>query len=829
LKQARRLTPEEVINVCDPEEFDFETTEEVPALAGMIGQERATRAMEFGLRMNGTGYNIFMAGPPGTGKTTYAVNMAGLMAGKKPVPRDWVYVYNFDRPDQPQAISLRPGFGRLFVQYMSELVTDAAAEIAKVFESEHYEKERQELMLSLHRKGEEIFKEVEAQIRPYGFALSHGPTGFLTIPLDARGQPLSREDFEALPESYRKLLEERSRVVQQILSDGMRRVRAVERETREALRKLDRDLANAALEPLFRRVAEAFPKEPKVAAYLERVQADMVDRLHVFRTTEERKPPLPMFGPSPDERKETLQRYAVNLLVDHSQSRGAPVVVEANPTYYNLLGKVEFVGHMGGLTTNHTQIKAGALHRANGGYLILQAMDVLMSPGAWEALKRALKTSRLYIEALGAQAGFVPMRSMRPEPIPLDVKVILIGNPRLYHMLHQYDEDFDKLFKVRADFDVEMDRNPANLMGYASFISSHSRREALRHFDRTAVAKIIEFSSRLADDQRKLSTRFGEIVDILYEANAWAEASGMPVVNGDHVKQAIEEKIYRSNLMEEKIQEAIQRGRLLVDVSGRVVGQVNGLSVMGIGDHFFGRPSRITARIYMGEKGVVNIERETELSGRIHDKGLLTLIGYLGGRYAQNRPLTLSASITFEQLYSGVDGDSASSAELYALLSALAGLPIDQGIAVTGSINQYGQIQPIGGVNEKIEGFFAACKALGMTGRQGVVIPVQNVENLMLKDEVVEAVRDGRFHIWAISTVDEGLALLTGVPAGEPDEQGQYPPDTVHGRVHARLEELAQGLKAFGVRGAHAPGARRTYPEVEEPEPVPRDDGEAPW
>lgn len=805
------LTAAQVYHLCDPETLDFETTEQVPALTGMIGQERATRAVDFGLRMQGTGYNIYMAGVPGTGKTTYAVNMASKLSGRRPAPRDWVYVYNFDQPDQPQAISLPPGQGRRFQSLMADMVSDMAEEIVKAFESEEYEQQRQAVMNSLQTRGEEIFRELDAQLRPHSFTLRHSPTGYLTIPLDEDGQPMSREEFEALSAEKRAEFAEKNIVVKQLMNEGMRRVRSLERETREALRQLDKELTTYAVEPLVRRVADAFADHERINKFLKQVLDDIIRRRDSFRGEQEGARQAPVPGRRPTDPKAALRRYEVNLLVDNTNTRGAPVVVESNPTYHNLIGKVEYVGQMTGLSTDHTQVKAGSLHRANGGYLILQAKDVLINPGSWDVLKRSLTTGRLAIEPLGAQAQIIPTRSMRPEPIPLNVKVILIGNPLLYHLLHQHEEDFPKLFKVRADFDTEMDRNEQNILGYAGFISSLSRREGLRHFDRSGVARVIEYSSRLAGDKSKLSTRFNEVVEILYEANAWAEAGGTEVISRVHVAQAISERIYRSNRMEEKVQESINRGQILVDVTGKVVGQVNGLAVLGMGNYHFGKPSRITARIYMGERGVVNIERETEMSGKIHDKGLLTLTGYLGGHYAQDKPLSLSASLTFEQLYSGIDGDSASSAELYALLSALSGLPIDQGIAVTGSINQYGEIQPIGGVNEKIEGFHAICKNLGLTGKQGVAIPVQNVDNLMLSEEVVEDIEAGRFHVWALSSVDQGLELLTGVPAGEADEEGRYPPESVHGLVDLRLTNLAQGLQAFrrqrGGSGSGAPAS----------------------
>ncbi|MEW5899220.1 MAG: Lon protease family protein, partial [Bacillota bacterium] len=496
--------------------------------------------------------------------------------------------------------------------------------------------------------------------------------------------------------------------------------------------------------------------------------------------------------------RDIFNRYKVNLFVNNADTKGRPVIIESNPYYYNLFGKIEYRSVMGSLTTDFTMLKAGAVHRANGGYLILQAKDVLSDPLAWDALKKALKNRQTIIENIGEQYRIVPTASLRPEPIPVDVKVILIGSPYLYYLLYALDEDFQKFFKVRVDFDTEMPRTPENLKNYAAFAGSVCSREKLKHFDRAGLAELIEYGSRLCGDQNKLSTRFNEVVQIIYEAAAWAEAEGAAHVSAPHVRRAVEERVYRSSRLEEKIQEMIRQGKILVDTEGAVMGQVNGLSVVDIGDYSFGKPSRITAKTFMGQEGVVNIERETRMSGRLHTKGVLTLAGFLGDRFAQDKPLRLSARITFEQLYEGVDGDSASSTELYALLSALSGLPVKQGIAVTGSVNQNGEIQPIGGVTEKIEGFFAVCKIKGLTGEQGVIIPHQNVDNLMLKHEIIEAVQEGKFHIYAVRTVEEGISILTGAPAGIRGADGKYPENTVFYLVDKKLREYAEGLAGFG-------------------------------
>jgi len=597
------------------------------------------------------------------------------------------------------------------------------------------------------------------------------------------------------------------------------------------------------------RLKDKYRDQEGVRQYLDQVQQDVVEHLDDFRDDGEPEAQLPavllrqMRG-----RRDAFVRYRVNLLVDHSDTRGAPVVVEPNPTYYNLVGKVEYRGELGTLHTDFTMVKPGALHRANGGYLVLQARDVLTSPFAWDALKRTLKSGQIRTENIHEQYGLIPTASFRPEPIPSRVKVVLVGNPLIYYVLYTFDEDFRKLFKVRADFDTEMDRTPDTLNQYASVVASICHQRNLPHFDRSAVARVVDYSSRLAEDQTKLSARFNEVTEIIYEAAEWARHDGRSLVTAQHVSRALEEKIYRSNRIEEKIRELIARGSLLVDVEGATLGQVNGLAVLNLGDYAFGKPNRITARSFVGARGVVNIERETDLSGRIHSKGVMILGALLGGRYAQDKPLSLSATLTFEQLYDEVDGDSASVAEFFALLSELSGLPIDQGIAVTGSVNQKGEIQPVGGINQKVEGFYYVCKVKGLTGRQGVIVPHQNVPNLMLRDEVCRAITEGRFHVWAIRTIDEGIALLTGVPAGEPDARGRYPRGTVNELVDRRLRELAQRMRQYARppraraeddedRGARrrkeGPGEPPGPPEPPEPpeeppSPPPEDDRDRP-
>jgi len=797
------IVPHEKLRVaCDPSCFEFATTEEVAPLEGIVGQERAERAIKFGLHIQSQGYNIYMAGPPGTGKNTYARTITDEVAPERDVPDDWCYVYNFEQPDEPVALRLPAGYGAEFQSDIKELIDDLTQEIPKAFDSEDYDDRRSEVVRGFQERINELFSEMEDEARQEGFAIKRTSAGFVTIPI-RDGEALSQDEYNQLSEEEKEEYEEKRNDVQSAVSDTIRRAKALEKEAQQQIQQLEKNVALFAVNPLFERLEQKYSDYEAVLDHLGAIKQDVIDNLDDFKDGGDEQPmPFPFARRASED--DGFTRYRVNLLVDNGGLDGAPVIVESNPTFHNILGKVEYEGQFGNLVTDFTMIKPGALHRANGGFLILQARDVLMNFGTWDALKRMLRNQEICIENPGEQYRIIATQGLRPEPIPLTVKVLLIGEPYLYHLLYFYDPDFRKLFKIRADFDTEMARTDKHLDRYAAFISSVCKREGLKHFDKHAVARVVDYSTRITSDHEKLSTRFNEVTEVIYEANAWAELEGGDLVGAEHVAKAIEEKAYRSKRLEEKLLEMFERGKLLVDVEGSVTGQVNGLSVLDLGDYSFGKPSRITANVYMGKEGVVNIERETELSGSIHDKGLLILSGYLGRKYAQDKPLTLSASLTFEQLYEGVDGDSASSAELYALLSALADAPIRQDLAVTGSVNQKGEVQPIGGANEKIEGFYHVCKVRGITGTQGVLIPVQNVDNLMLKDEIVEAVRDGRFHIYAVRTIDEGIELLTGIPAGQPDENGEYPKDTIHYRVNAKLHEWTETMAALGGEGTSA-------------------------
>lgn len=788
---SQGLTAEKLRFTCDEHVFDFDTTETVPPLEVMIGQERAVKAVEFGLFTKNPGYNIFISGLVGTGKITYAETAVKKVAGNQEVPNDWCYVNNLETPGQPIALALPAGMGYSFKQDMQELVENLKTDIPKVFSSEDYEQAKSELVKQYQEQRSVMVEEFTQYAETQGISPQWSSTGFVGLPM-VDGKAVGPEDYQKLDKQQRDIIEKNMLAVHEKGMDVVRRVQLLERSVREQLKQLDIKIGLFAAGHLIEEFKEKYRDYQPVVDFLEAIKQDVSKNINEFKPqAEEENNPLMLFKRPAQDAKD---KYNVNLLVDNRETKGAPVIVEINPTYYNLVGRAEYETRMGVVSTDFTMIKPGALHKANGGYLILNARDVLTNIGAWEALKRVLKTKKLQIENLGEQYGVLAMASLKPEPIPINVKVILIGNPYIYQLLYNYDEDFRKLFKAHADFDVVMENNPVNVQKLAGFISSTVSREKLKHFDKAAVARVVEYSSRLTGTQTKLTTRFNEVVELLCEADVWATLDNSQVVTTGHIKKAIEEKRYRANKYEERLQEMFAEGQLLIDTEGEKVGQVNGLAVLSVGEYMFGKPSRITANTYLGKSGVVNIERETKTSGTSHTKGVLILSGYLGQKYAQKHPLTLTASLTFEQLYDGVDGDSASSTELYAILSSLSGLPIKQYIAITGSVNQKGEVQPIGGATEKIEGFFSVCKLKGLTGKQGVMIPHQNVSNLALSDEVIEAVRQGKFHIYPVKTIDQGIEILTGTPAGEPGADGSYPAGTVNALVSQKLKEYTDTL-----------------------------------
>ncbi|MGI5823900.1 MAG: Lon protease family protein, partial [Dethiobacteria bacterium] len=717
--KGRRLHAEKLFKKCAPDTFDFGTTAELVPLKGIVGQKRAVQALDFGLKIKRHGYNIFMTGITGTGKTGYARAVAREVARSEPVPDDWCYLYNFKNPDEPLALSLPAGKGSVFARDIDSLLEELKETILEAMHTEEYERQKGVIVKEFQETRKNLMDSLNGVARENSFMLKRTSTGFLSIPLK-EGQEMSEEEFAQLEEQEKEELEKKSRKVQQEAVKISRRIQDEEKNLKDKIKELDYKTILHTTSHLLEGLQEKYESFPGVIHYLESLHEDVLNNINDFKGDDDEKqlslPWLRHYG-----REVAAVKYKVNLVIDNRETKGAPVIVESNPTYYNLIGRIEHENRLGMITTDFTMVKGGALHRANGGYLILQANDLLQNFQSWEVLKRVLKTKEVRIETVGEQYALLTMTTLKPEPIPLDIKVILIGNPLLYHLLYRYDEDFRKLFKIKADFDVVMERSSGNEAQMANFISLHCQKESLRHFDSRAVARVVEYSSRLAEHQEKLSTRFNEIVEILYEADAWAGLEGQDYVGASHVDKAIREKIFRSDKYEKRLLEMVDEGQILLDFSGEEVGQVNGLAVINQGDYNFGKPSRITAATYLGRRGIVNIERESKMSGRIHDKGMLIISGYLGQKYARNIPLSLTASICFEQSYDGVDGDSASSAELYALLSSISAVPLKQGLAVTGSVNQKGEIQPVGGITRKIEGFFAACKLQGLTGEQGVL------------------------------------------------------------------------------------------------------------
>jgi len=797
MKKVMSLRPEQLKKQWNMDEIPFDTTKDLEPLDGIIGQERAVRAMEFGTRIRNKGYNIFITGISGTGKTSYAREFVQKIAREQRVPKDWCYVYNFDDPSQPQAIELDPGQGQRFQQDMKEFIENVRAEIVKTFNEEEYENQKAMLLKEIQQKRSQIFNDFNQYAQKEGFEVNATDTGIYFTPI-VNGNPIGEEEYKNLDEELKKQINEKLTQIQLQAVEVTRKIRELEREARRKSKELENRVGLAALELHMDGMKVKYQNNPKILHYLENVKEDILSHINEFKGNDGSEEENPLMHVLRKDRNSPVGKYTVNLLVDRSHQEGAPVIIEYMPTYQKLFGSIEYENKLGTLVTDFTMIKPGSLHYANGGYLILQAKDVLTTPFMWEGLKKVLKTGTLCLESLRDQWGLMSMSGLKPEPIPIDLKVILIGSSFIYQLLYQLDEDFPKLFKVKVDFDDEMDANLENLIALGRFIAGYCQREGCRHFTKEAVIRIAEYSSRLVENQEKLSTRFGEIVEILAEANSFAERNKHEYVEADDVLTAIREKEYRANKLDEKLMELLKDEIIMVDTEGKAIGQINGLSVLNTGDFIFGKPSRITATTYIGKGGVVNIEREVQMSGTTHSKGVMILSSYIGEQYAQEIPLTMTANITFEQLYSGVDGDSASSTELYAILSSLSEVPIRQDIAVTGSVNQKGEIQPVGGVTYKVEGFFALCKARGLTGTQGVIIPEQNIKNLVLKDEVIEAVREGKFHIYPVKTIDEGIEILTGIPAGKRLKSGHFEKGSIHERVYNKLRQYALIMANFG-------------------------------
>ena len=795
---VKTLPIEEYRASFDPGKVGCSSTKDLEPTEEIIGQDRAKAALRLGLEIPEKGFNIYVAGMPGTGRRTAVTKFLDRLARTKPRADDWVYVNNFTNPYEPLSVRLPPGMGSQLKADMASFVVEAKKALPRAFESEDYATKRTEALGKLDAERSTIFTEVNTAAEQRGFTLQMGPTGLIIIPMIDK-KPLTQEEFEALPEETKNGILQKREALDADLRSGFRRLRDLETKGTEVVTTLNSEIALYAIGHLLADLREKYAKIPDVLSYIDSIQKDVLDNLNTFlgppgQQEEQQVPPQFRQWLAKDL---PFRKYEVNVIVDNGGSTGAPVIFEEIPSYQNLLGRAEREVQFGILTTDFMMIRGGSLHKANGGYLVIPVLDLFRYPFAWEGLKSALRTEKVRIEEPGEQAGFIITRGLKPRPIPLSVKVILIGTPDIAQILNGKDPDYPDLFKVRADFDIVMDRNEESIKQYAAFICTLCTRYNLRHLDSTAIAKVVEYGSRLAEDQKKLSTRFSSVADLIREANFYAADENAKTVTVKHITRATEAKIYRSNLIQQKIQEFITRGIFLIDTGGSEVGQINGLSVMELGDFAFGRPSRVTASVAIGKEGIIDIERQALLGGPTHTKGVLILGGYLANKYAQDKPLSLSAKLVFEQSYGGVDGDSASSTELYAILSALSGLPIKQSLAVTGSVNQRGEVQAIGGVNEKLEGFFEICKAKGLTGAQGAMIPASNVQDLMLKEEIVEAAKEGKFTIYPVATIDEGIEVLTGVPAGERQADGSYREGTVNYLVDRRLRAMAEMAKEF--------------------------------
>lgn len=793
-KNYKELSPEEAKSAVNLDVFTFQSTNEVKPRDKIINQERAESAMDFGLKIKSDGFNLFISGPTGTGRNTSLLRIVREIAKTEPVPDDICYLYNFDRPDEPKVLKLPCQQGRRFQDDMEGLIKIVKIEIQKAFDSKEYEEHKRMIIDDYESKKGALSDEFENFAKSKGIGIKQTITGIVLVPI-YKDKELTESEYQKLSDQDKQEMNKRQDEVQAALDEFLRKVRILEREAREQIGELDKSIITYSIGHLIDDFKEKYKQYEGIKTHLGQIKQDILENLDSFKK-EERKTEIPFLEEAFPEAN-ILNRYKVNLLIDNSQLKGAPVIVEHTPTYVHLIGKIEHRARLGILFTDFTMIKPGSIHMANGGYLVIQAIDILRNYFAWDALKKVIKNKEVRIEDVSERFGLASTIAIRPQAVSVNFKVIVIGHPFVYYLLYMLDDDFRKLFKVKADFSPMMDKNQDSMNQYSWFVSMTSQKEKLLGFNKEAVGRIIEYSSRMVQDKDKLSAKFGEIVDILRESNYWAQKDGAGLVDKKHIDKAFEEKVYRSNMIEKRIQELIQENTLIIETEGESIGQLNGISVLDMGDYSFGMPSRITARTYLGRGQLINIEREAKLSGNIHSKGVLILNGYIGEKFGQNKPLALAASICFEQTYQEVEGDSASSAELYCLLSSLSELPLAQNIAVTGSVDQRGKIQPVGSINEKVEGFFAVCKTRGLSGKHGVIIPRQNVKNLVLKDEVIDAIRDKKFHVYPVETIDEGIEILTGVPAGRVQKDGTYPKATVYNKVDAKLRDYAHTLKTF--------------------------------
>ncbi len=775
---------------CDPNMFDFETTENLESITTGIGQDRGIKALEFGIHIDVKGYNLYIEGPSGVGKTMYTKNYLNKIAAKKRVPQDWCYIYNFDNPNEPIAVSLPAGQGREFKDSMDGFIKEIKKDIKSTFNNDDFEKEKALIRREYEEKRAKMMEKLGADALKFGFQVKSAQNGIYMMPV-LDGKTLKEEEFDKLDENIKEQYEQKSEVVQEMIMNVIGQIKEVERASDKKISEWQSNVALLTVNVHINYLKSKYKRNKKINHFLNEVKQDVLKNVSVFLEEDQNINQQNNVNPM-QQKMDPCLNYRVNLFVDNSNLEGAPVIMDSNYTYQNIFGKLEYENYYGALRTDYTMLQAGLLHKANGGYIIFQARDLVQNPLCYENLKKALRIKEISIENNAEQRSSMVIASLKPEPIPLDLKVILIGDANIYYTLFSMDEDFRKLFKIKVEWEDEAPINEDNVNKLARIIHDYCLQEELPQLDKYAMSRVVEYASRLAGNQEKISTLFNDIFVIVGEAATWAKISKSKLITEKFIEKALRERKERVKKYDEKYIEMIKENSLMICTKGSRIGEVNALTVMSIGDYSFGKPAKITVNTYTGKEGIINIEREVELSGSSHSKGVLILSGYLGEMFAQDIPLSLTASICFEQLYNGVDGDSASSTELYGLLSSLSEIPINQSIAVTGSVNQKGQIQPIGGVNEKIEGFYQICKMRGLDGSQGVMIPSQNIRNLQLSDEIVESVKNGLFTIYAVTTIDEGIEVLTGVPAGKKDKNGVFPAGTINYLVYEKLKKYAE-------------------------------------
>lgn len=794
MKNTKELSYKNLKDICNPNIFNFETTADIKEYNTIYGQDRGIKALEFGTQVKVKGYNIFVEGPTGVGKTMYTRNYLENICKKMKTPSDWCYIYNFDDPNEPVAVSLPAGQGKEFQKAMDNFIKEVRVDIKSTFDNEDFEKEKQLIRQEFEEKRTQLLKELNEKSIKHGFQVKTAQNGIYMMPV-INGKAIAEEDFEKLDEAVKKEFEDKSNIVQEQILQAIGEIKSIEKQAEQKVEEWQSNIALLTINLHINTVKSNFKRNKKIAKFLENIKKDILKNISYFTAKE----PQAQKNQSPrQEIKEPWANYKVNLFVDNSKLQGAPVVMDTNYTYHNIFGKLEYENQYGSLKTDYTMLKPGLLHKANGGYIIFQAKDLIANPACYDALKKALSVKQVNIENNMEQRSSMVLISLKPEAIPLDVKVILVGDANMYYTLLSLDEDFNKLFKVKVEFEEDAPKTEENIQKLAQFVGNYCKNAEILDLDKHAMAKIVEFASRLADDKDKISTNFNDISKIVAEASTWARMDKKKVITKEYIKKALDERVERIKKYDSRYLEMIKQNTLLISTEGYDIGQINGLTIMTIGEYSFGKPSKITANTYMGKSGITNIEREVELSGSSHSKGVLILSGYLGQTFAQDFPLSLTASLCFEQLYSGVDGDSASSTEAYALLSSLSEIPINQSIAVTGSVNQKGEIQPIGGVNEKIEGFYQICKMRGFNKKHGVIIPIQNVKNLHLPDEIIDSVKNGDFHIYAVNTLDEGIEILTGVPAGKKNKEGKFPAGSINYLAYEKLKKYAINSQKFG-------------------------------